>query len=282
MSYCVVRCWCCTTPCTTLYDASYIPDASGPDALYDAPTRRTMHFRQHSLLPPMHHKSLWCAKGLALGEHSGCGCNGISLSARQKKPRTASSQQPACTHEEQQILTNAEAASVASQFWDRKVHPTKASQHEFLATCIDVDLEKNVKHAQWAQVHQKKGASDNLFHTVPWGASTDLQNPISALLHAQLCSLWPKYNLYNLQIRTVPPALKVVMLRRHAPSFFWVFQSKWCFCVPIFRPNCDMSRPRICRRGKVVHLGVEGTLFGAAPHTPGCWHCNGLARVCGW
>ena len=49
MSYCVVRCWCCTTPCTTLYDASYIPDASGPDALYDAPTRRTMHFRQHSM-----------------------------------------------------------------------------------------------------------------------------------------------------------------------------------------------------------------------------------------
>ena len=48
MSYCVVRCWCCTTPCTTLYDASYAPDASGPDALYDAPTRRTMHFRQHS------------------------------------------------------------------------------------------------------------------------------------------------------------------------------------------------------------------------------------------
>ena len=52
MSYCVVRCWCCTTPCTTLYDASYIPDASGPDALYDTPTRRTMHFRQHSGPPP--------------------------------------------------------------------------------------------------------------------------------------------------------------------------------------------------------------------------------------
>ena len=41
-------------------------------------------------------------------------------------------------------MTNAEAASFASQFWDRKVHPTKASQHEFLATCIDVDLEKTV------------------------------------------------------------------------------------------------------------------------------------------
>ena len=64
--------------------------------------------------------------------------------SRAKKPRTAGSQQPACTH---QILTNAEAASFASQFWDRTVHPTKASQHEFLATCIDVDLEKNVKHA---------------------------------------------------------------------------------------------------------------------------------------
>ena len=36
------------TPCTTLYDALYAPDASGPDALYDAPTRRTVHFRQHS------------------------------------------------------------------------------------------------------------------------------------------------------------------------------------------------------------------------------------------
>ena len=29
------------------------------------------------------------------------------------------------------------------------MHPTKASQHEFLATCIDVDLEKNVQHTQW-------------------------------------------------------------------------------------------------------------------------------------
>ena len=45
MSYCVVRCWCCTTPCTTLYDASYIPDASGPDALYDT-VRRVVHPRR--------------------------------------------------------------------------------------------------------------------------------------------------------------------------------------------------------------------------------------------
>ena len=40
-----------------------------------------------------------------------------------KRPCTAGSQQPACTHKEHQILTTTEAASFASQFWDRKVHP---------------------------------------------------------------------------------------------------------------------------------------------------------------
>ena len=69
--------------------------------------------------------------------------------SKAKRPWTAGSQQPACTHKEHQILTTAEAASFASQFWDCKVHPTKASLHEFLATCIDVDLEKSVQHAQW-------------------------------------------------------------------------------------------------------------------------------------
>ena len=39
-----------------------------------------------------------------------------------------------------QILTSAEATAFSSQFGDRKIHPTKASQHEFLAMCIDVDL----------------------------------------------------------------------------------------------------------------------------------------------
>ena len=59
-----------------------------------------------------------------------------------KKPHTIGSQQPACTHKEPQILTTAEAASFAGQFWDRKVHPTKASQNKFLATCIDVTIHK--------------------------------------------------------------------------------------------------------------------------------------------
>ena len=56
-----------------------------------------------------------------------------------KKPRTASSQQPACTHKEHQILTPSEATAFAAQFWDRKDHSSKASQHKFLATCIDLE-----------------------------------------------------------------------------------------------------------------------------------------------
>ena len=74
-----------------------------------------------------------------------------------KKPRTGGSKQPACSHEEHQILSTAEAAAFATQFWDRKVHPTKASQHKFLATCIDVDLEQNVKHAGRQKYTRKRG-----------------------------------------------------------------------------------------------------------------------------
>ena len=81
------------------------------------------------------------------------GVNWVQVSRDQpgrkaKKPHTAASQQPACTHKGHQIWTTAKAASVARQFWDRKVHPTKASQQELLATCLDVDLEKNVQHPQ--------------------------------------------------------------------------------------------------------------------------------------
>ena len=83
--------------------------------------------------------------------------------SKAKRPRTAGSQQPACTHKEHQILTTTEAASFASQFWDRKVHHMKALQHEFLATCIDVNLEKNVKHAQWHKCTRKRGHQTTYF-----------------------------------------------------------------------------------------------------------------------
>ena len=67
--------------------------------------------------------------------------------SKAKKPRTAGSQQPACQHEEHRILSTSQASAFAPQFWEKKAHPHKASQHEFLATCINVDLEQNVKHA---------------------------------------------------------------------------------------------------------------------------------------
>ena len=88
---------------------------------------------------------------------------GRKCTSKAKKPRAAGSQQPVCTHKEHQILTTAEAASFASQFWDRKVQPTKASQHEFLATCIDVDLQKNVQHAQWHKYTRKRGHQTTYF-----------------------------------------------------------------------------------------------------------------------
>ena len=139
--------------------------------------------RHALLLPLMHHKSLWCAKRLALGVQSGCG------SLKQAgKPRLAGSQQPACTHKEHQILTTTEVTSFASQFWDRKAHPTKASQHEFLATCIDLDLEKNVKHAQWHKYTRKRGHQTTYF--VPW-SPVHCSIPCIVKCPAVWSKLWP-------------------------------------------------------------------------------------------
>ena len=74
-----------------------------------------------------------------------------------REPRTAGSQQPSCTHKEHNILTTAEATAFAAQFWDRKTHPTKAAQHEFLATCIDVDVDKNMKYNNYQKDTRKRG-----------------------------------------------------------------------------------------------------------------------------
>ena len=89
--------------------------------------------------------------------------------SRAKKPRTGGSQQHACTHKEHDILSTAEAAAFAAQFWDKKTHPTKASQHEFLATCIDVDLEQDVKHAGRKKYTRKRGHQTTYFF--PHGGS---------------------------------------------------------------------------------------------------------------
>ena len=74
-----------------------------------------------------------------------------------KKPRISRSHPPACSHKEHAILTTAEATAFAAQFWDRKTHPTKASQHELLAKCIDVDVEKNVKYNNYEKHTIKRG-----------------------------------------------------------------------------------------------------------------------------
>ena len=86
-----------------------------------------------------------------------------------QKPRAGGSQQPACAHKEHQILSTTEAASFAAQFWDKKTYPSKASQYEFLATCIDVDLGKNVKHAGRQKYTRKRGHQTRYF--VPYRGS---------------------------------------------------------------------------------------------------------------
>ena len=83
--------------------------------------------------------------------------------SKAKKPRTARSQPPACSHKEHDILTTAEATAFAAQFWDQKMYPTKASQHEFLATCIDVDVEKNVKYNNYEKYTIKRGHRTKYF-----------------------------------------------------------------------------------------------------------------------
>ena len=49
------------------------------------------------------------------------------------------------------------------------MHPSKASRHEFLATCIDVDLEQKVKHAGWQKYTRKRGHETTYF--VPYHGS---------------------------------------------------------------------------------------------------------------
>ena len=57
----------------------------------------------------------------------------------------------------------AEATAFAAHFWDRKTHPTKASQHEFLATCIPLDEDKNVKYNNYQKYTIKRGHRTKYF-----------------------------------------------------------------------------------------------------------------------
>ena len=98
------------------------------------------------LLPPMHHKSLWCVKGLTMGMQSGCRRLGTSLAAGQKSPvQLVRSNLHAPTRNTR--FCPLQRPLLFLQFWECKVRPTKASQQEFLGTCIGVDLDENATHA---------------------------------------------------------------------------------------------------------------------------------------
>ena len=81
-------------------------------------------------------------------------------------------------------------APVTTAYSHRKVYPTKASQHEFLATCIDVDVEKNVKHAHWHKYTRKRGHKATYF--IPH-CGARRRSPLSIALscassNSQLCA----------------------------------------------------------------------------------------------
>ena len=63
------------------------------------------------------------------------------------------------------------------KFWDGKMHPTRASHPAFLATCTDVDLEKNVKCVQWHK-YTKRGGIRQLIscHTVGVTATSTMDS----------------------------------------------------------------------------------------------------------
>ena len=89
-----------------------------PAAPFCKQTRTMSTHKQPSgnvLLPaPMHHKNLWCRKEHILGGVDWMKVSRDKPSTKAKKPCTASSQQPACTHKEHQILSTAEATAFAT------------------------------------------------------------------------------------------------------------------------------------------------------------------------
>ena len=108
--------------------------------------------------------------------------------SRAKKPDTAKSQLPACNHKEHRILST-EATTFAAQYRDRKTYPTKAAQQEFVATCIDVNVDKNLKYK-----HQQKYAIKRWYLTKCVGRSAKHS---STLLQrsAHWGSLWSRPTL---------------------------------------------------------------------------------------
>ena len=84
-----------------------------------------------------------------------------------KKPRTAGLQQPACTHEEHQILSTTEATSFASQFWDPKVHPTRLHSRSFWPLVLTLIWKKmSSMHSGTSTLERGVIRQCVLYHTV--------------------------------------------------------------------------------------------------------------------
>ena len=59
-----------------------------------------------------------------------------------KKACNLRSQQASCKQPQHQILSTAEVTTFVSNVLDCKEYPSKASQHDFVASCMDVNLGK--------------------------------------------------------------------------------------------------------------------------------------------
>ena len=83
----------------------------------------------------------------------------------------------------------------------------KASQQEFLATCLNVDLEKNVKHAQWHKYTRKRVIRQRiLFRTVEHvDKSAKRSICIISRFHAELSKLWPRTRHKRLLLAPLAP-----------------------------------------------------------------------------
>ena len=89
------------------------------------------HINSRNVLlhPLMHNRNLWCRKGRS-GGVKWAQVSRDEPGRKGKKPPLNGSQQPACSHQEHQILSTAEATAFATQFWDCK-EPSKAIKMKF-------------------------------------------------------------------------------------------------------------------------------------------------------
>ena len=78
-----------------------------------------------------------------------------------QKPRATSSQQPACTHKEHQILTTAEATAFAAQFWDRTHHPSKLQDWQKLKKYVPNNKHGDVCPNGVPALPEKDNANDD-------------------------------------------------------------------------------------------------------------------------